>query len=49
MNTIFVDLVAAGKVAIYLDDILIYSSTLEEHQEVTHKVLHRLRVHDLYL
>jgi hypothetical protein len=49
MNMIFVDLVAAGKVAVYLNDILIYSATQREHHEVTHKVLRRLRTHDLYL
>ena len=49
MNTIFVDLVAAGQVAVYLDDILIYSVTREEHRRVTHEVLRRLRTHDLYL
>ena len=49
MNTVFVDLVAAGKVAVYLDDILIYSHTVEEHRQVTHEVLQRLRAHDLYL
>ena len=49
MNTIFVDLVAAGQVAIYLDDILIYSPTPEEHRWTTHEVLQRLRAHDLYL
>jgi hypothetical protein len=49
MNTIFADLVAAGKVAVYLDDILIYSATREEHRDVTHEVLRRLQMHDLYL
>jgi hypothetical protein len=49
MNSIFVDLIATGKVAVYLDDILIFTMTLEEHREVTHEVLRRLRKHDLYL
>ena len=31
MNTIFADLVAASKVAIYLDDILVYSRTSSNH------------------
>ncbi len=39
MNTIFGDLVAAGKVAVYLDDILIYTETLQEHRTLTHEVL----------
>jgi len=39
MNMIFVDLVAAGKVTVYLDDILIYSTTPEDHQDTTHEVL----------
>ena len=46
---IFVDLVAAGKVAVYLDDILIYSTDLENHRKVVHEVLHRLQEHDLFL
>jgi hypothetical protein len=49
MNTIFADLVAAGKVAVYLDDILVYSRTPQEHRHTTHKVLQRLAAHDLYL
>jgi hypothetical protein len=31
MNSIFANLIAQDKVAVYLDDILIWSSTLEEH------------------
>ena len=49
MNSIFADLVATEKVAVYLDNILIFTMTLEEHRHITHEVLHRLRQHDLYL
>ena len=49
MNTIFADLVAAGKVAVYLNDILVYSPTPEEHRAITHDILQRLLDHDLYL
>ena len=49
MNSIFADLIAAGKVAVYLDDILIFTETIEEHRSVVHEVLTRLGQHDLYL
>lgn len=49
MNTIFADLIAGGKVAIYIDDILIYSADEVTHQETTYKVLRRLKEYNLYL
>ena len=49
MNDIFKDLIAAGKVTVYLDDILIFSKTLKEHREITRKVLALLRKHKLFL
>jgi hypothetical protein len=49
MNAIFADLIAEGKVAVYLDDILIWSTTFKEHRKIVHKVLRRLEEHDLYL
>ena len=35
MNDIFQELVAEGTVVVYIDDILIFTETLEQHQEVT--------------
>lgn len=49
MNTIFADLIAEGKVAVYMDDILIYSSNKEIHTDTTHKVLRCLEEYDLFL
>jgi hypothetical protein len=49
MNEIFKDMIVACLIVIYLDDILIFSKTREEHIKVTKKVLARLRKHDLYL
>jgi hypothetical protein len=49
MNTIFADLVAEGKVAVYLDDILIFTATKEEHCRITREVLKRLQDNNLYL
>ncbi len=49
MNDIFKDLIASGKVTIYLDDILIMSKTKEEHRQITREVLKTLRKHKLFL
>ncbi len=49
MNDIFKDLIASGKVTIYLDDILIMSKTKEEHCRITREVLKTLRKHKLFL
>lgn len=49
MNTIFIDLIVGGKVAVYMDDILIYSTDKAMHQETTHEVLQRLEKYDFYL
>ena len=35
MNNIFQELIAEGVVVVYLDDILIFMETLEQHQEIT--------------
>ena len=49
INTIFAELIALGKVAVYMDDILIYSSNKETHRKTTHEVLKHLKEYDLYL
>jgi hypothetical protein len=49
MNSIFADFIAQSKVAVYLDNILIWSSIFEEHCKIVYKVLHRLQIHNLYL
>jgi hypothetical protein len=49
MNSIFADLIAEGKVAVYLDDILIWSDNLTQHRKIVHEVLKHLEEHDLYL
>jgi len=43
MNDIFHDLIFAGKVLIYLDDILVFTETLDEHHQIVHQVLLTLR------
>ncbi len=49
MNDIFKNLIASGKVTIYLDDILIMSKTKEEHHQITPEVLSTLQKHKLFL
>jgi len=48
MQSIFSDLLDISMV-IYLDDILIFSKNLEEHQQVTREVLQHLQKHGLYI
>jgi hypothetical protein len=49
MNEIFQDLISEGVVCVYLDDILIFTETMEEHDWVMHLVLERLWQYKLYL
>ena len=49
MNPIFADLIAQGEVAVYMDDILIYTAELDRHHEVVCEVLQHLEQYDLYL
>jgi hypothetical protein len=49
MNEIFQDLITEGIVFVYLDNILIFTNSMEEHHQITHLVLDRMREHKLYL
>src|SRR3981189_214822 len=49
MNKIFEDLITQGVVSIYLDDILIFTSLLEEHRPISRMVMEWLHKHKLYL
>jgi len=49
MNNIFWDLIAEGIMVVYLDDILIFTRTEEEHTKAIKRVLQVLREHKLFL
>ena len=49
MDAIFKDLIAEGVVVVYLDDILIFTKTLEEHHKVVLRALEILQQHNLSL
>ena len=49
MDDIFEELISEGVVVVYLDDILIFTDTLEEHRSVTQRVLELMEKHKLYL
>jgi RNase H-like domain found in reverse transcriptase/Reverse transcriptase (RNA-dependent DNA polymerase)/Integrase zinc binding domain/Chromo (CHRromatin Organisation MOdifier) domain len=49
MNDLFRDLISKNKIIIYMDDIMIFSRTLEEHRRIVKEVLRILRDNNLYL
>jgi len=49
MDGIFNDLIMEGVVVVYLDDILIFTETLEEHWRVTRRVMELLWKNNLFL
>jgi hypothetical protein len=49
MNKIFQDLITKGAVSVYLNDILIFTNSLEEHCRITCLVIDRMHEHKLYL
>lgn len=48
MNTVFFDLLDKG-VLVYLDDVLIYSKTIEEHMKLLDKVFALLEKYKLFV
>jgi hypothetical protein len=49
MNTIFRDLIDKGLVIVYLDNILIFTDSMEEQRRIVKEVLRILKKHGLYL
>jgi len=49
MNDIFRTLITEGIVVVYLDDILIFTRTEEEHEQAVQRVLEVLVEHKLFL
>jgi len=49
MNEILRDLINEGKVAAFVDDILVGTETEEEHNEIVGEILRRLEENDLYI
>src|SRR6266498_456156 len=49
MDDVFDELISEGVIVVYLDDILIFMETLEEHQRVTWQVIELLEKNKLYL
>ena len=49
MDSIFIKEIEEGVTIVYMDDILIYATTLELLEKYTKRVLQKLRDHDLFL
>jgi len=49
MNEILRDLINEGKVAVFVDDVLVRTETEEGHDEIVEEILRRLEENDLYI
>src|SRR5271156_7036998 len=49
LDHIFEDMISEGKAIVYLDDILIFSQTQEEHREMVKRAVKILHKHNLFL
>jgi len=49
MNEILRDLINKGKVAVFVDDVLVGTETEKGHDEIVEEILRRLEENDLYI
>jgi len=49
MNELLRDLINTGKVAAFIDDVIIGMETEEEHDEIVAEIIRRLEENDLYV
>jgi len=49
MNEILRDLINKGKVAVFVDNVLVGTETEEGHDEIVEEILRRLEKNDLYI
>jgi len=49
INRILRDMINKGKVAVFVDNVLVRTETEEEHNEIVEEVLKRLEENDLYM
>ena len=49
MNEILRDLINEGKVAVFVDDVLVGTETKEGHDKIVEEILRRLEENDLYI
>jgi len=48
-NEILRDLINKGKVAVFIDDVLVETETKKGHNEIVEEILRRLEKNDLYI
>ena len=49
INKLLRDLINTGKVAAFIDDVIVGTDTEEEHDEIVEEVIRRLEENDLYI
>jgi len=49
MNEILRDLINKGKVAVFVDDVLVETETEEGHDKIVEEILRRLKENNLYI